>query len=279
MATRKRPPGPRPRPPSLPPQQAIRLLQERIQKAKDLLASRPLRDSALMAWANTTRDVLERSFGSDSPNVGAVLYAHGDVSQQVDMSDEEYEQSQASELEAKVRMLESCIEQLEIELKSVKGLPTMPPTTEEAQASRKVFVVHGHDHGTKETVARLLSRLELDSVILHEHPSRGKTLIEKFEEYADVGFAVVILTADDIGRAKGEQEDRARARQNVILELGFFLGKLGRKKVCALHERGVELPSDLAGIVYIPLEGEGWKLQLVQEFRAAGFSVDANRIL
>ena len=145
-------------------------------------------------------------------------------------------------------------------------------------AGRRVFVVHGHDGGRKDAVARLLEKLGLVPVILHEQPNQGRTLIEKFEHYADVGFAVVILTADDVGRAKIEKDDRPRARQNVILELGFFLGKLGRDKVCPLLEPGVEEPSDLRGIVYTRLEGDDWKIRLVKELQAAGYKVSADQI-
>jgi predicted nucleotide-binding protein len=138
--------------------------------------------------------------------------------------------------------------------------------------------VHGPDHGIKETVARFLGKLDLDPIILHEQADQGKTIIEKFEAHsADVQCAVVILTADDVANAKATPEQREmRARQNVILELGFFVGKLGRQRTFALVEKGVALPSDISGLVYIPLDDGEWRLRLVKELKAAGLKVDAN---
>jgi predicted nucleotide-binding protein len=144
---------------------------------------------------------------------------------------------------------------------------------------RRIFVVHGHDHGHKETVARFLGRLDLEPVILHEQADKGRTVIEKFEtSAADVQCAVVILTADDIASSKANPDQKEfRARQNVILELGFFVGKLGRERTFALVEKGVALPSDIHGVVYIPLDDGEWRLRLVKELKAAGLRVDANR--
>ena len=150
-----------------------------------------------------------------------------------------------------------------------------PPST------KKIFVVHGHDESARESVARFLEKMKLDPVILHEQPNEGRTIIEKFEQHADVGFAVVLLTPDDMGGSAGDGNNlKLRARQNVILELGFFLGKLGRARVCALVKGNVETPSDYDGVVYTPLDGTGgWKHKLIQELKAAGFGVDANLAL
>jgi predicted nucleotide-binding protein len=131
-----------------------------------------------------------------------------------------------------------------------------------------VFVVHGHDNEAKESTARLLQRLGLEPIILHEQPSGGRTIIEKFEVYSNsVVFAVVLLTPDDLGAAASSSSDlNKRARQNVILELGYFMGRLGRTRVCALHRGGIELPSDYQGVIYIEMDAAGaWKRQLAQE--------------
>jgi len=143
---------------------------------------------------------------------------------------------------------------------------------------RVIFVVHGHDDARKEEVARLLDRLGLRPVILHEQANRGQTLIEKFEQHATAAhFAIVLLTPDDVGSQRGG-EQRPRARQNVVFELGFFYGTLGRDRVCVLYEESVELPTDIEGIAYVPLRGE-WKLMLGRELRAASIDIDLNRIL
>jgi predicted nucleotide-binding protein len=99
---------------------------------------------------------------------------------------------------------------------------------------------------------------------------------------SDVGFAVVLLTGDDRGGSATAKDDQLelRARQNVILELGFFLGRLGRSRVCALHRDGVEIPSDYSGVLYVKLDQQGdWRLQLAKELKAAGFPVDMNMAL
>ena len=148
--------------------------------------------------------------------------------------------------------------------------------------SRKVFVVHGHDNEVKETVARFLDRLGLEPIILHEQPSSGRTVIEKFEIYSgDIAFAVVLLTPDDIGSAANKPSDlKARARQNVIMELGYFMGRLGRFRVCALHKGSVELPSDYQGVLYIELDPAGaWKAKLAQEFVQAKLPIELSGLL
>jgi len=147
-------------------------------------------------------------------------------------------------------------------------------------ASRKVFIVHGHDDAPREKVARFLTQLELEPVILHEQVSRNQTIIEKFEANSrEVGFAVVLLTPDDVGCERGGVS-RPRARQNVVLELGYFVGRLGRERVCALMRGDVEVPSDLHGVVYVQFdEANGWKQTLGRELTAAGFSVDWNKVM
>lgn len=148
------------------------------------------------------------------------------------------------------------------------------------RASRRVFVVHGHDDAARESIARFLERLELVPVVLKDKPNVGRTIIEKFEEESDVGFAVVLLTPDDVGAGvKAPRKLRPRARQNVIFELGYFAGALGRRHVVALVKDDVEIPSDYQGVVFIPLDGnDGWRLKVAQELRASGLSIDLNKV-
>jgi len=171
--------------------------------------------------------------------------------------------------------------------------PPTPPEPEPAMepegiffdpTSRRVFVVHGHDEAAMLAVARLLEKLDLEPIILHEQPSKGRTVIEKFVDHAETAaFAVALLTPDDEGRVKAKApKSRAlsdRARQNVIFEAGYFIGRLGRQNVVLLYKPGVELPSDVQGVIYIEMDTAGaWRLELLAEIEAAGISVDANRL-
>jgi len=146
--------------------------------------------------------------------------------------------------------------------------------------SRKIFVVHGHDSQTKESVARFLERIGLEPIILHEQPSSGLTVPEKLEAFSSVGFAVILLTPDDIGGLASEPDKlNPRARQNVILELGYFLGKLSRSRVCALY-KNVEIPSDYQGVLYVEYDTSGgWRTKLAQELVEAGFSINLEALL
>jgi predicted nucleotide-binding protein len=146
--------------------------------------------------------------------------------------------------------------------------------------NNKVFVVHGHDIGAREGVARFLESIDLEPIILLEQPNSGQTIIEKFEAHAaTASFAVILLTPDDLGGVAGSGPAE-RARQNVIYELGYFTGKLGRGRACLLRKGSVDMPSDLAGVIYTDLDAaDGWKLKLVKELKAAGFNIDANKAM
>jgi len=142
--------------------------------------------------------------------------------------------------------------------------------------SRKIFLVHGHAEEPKHTVATFLRSLGLEVVILHEQANQGQTIIEKFEKHSDVRYAVVLLTPDDAGASvQHPEKTRRRARQNVILELGYFLAKLGRKNVCCLYVEGVESPSDYDGVLYVSYDqGGAWRSKLTKELSAAGIELD-----
>jgi predicted nucleotide-binding protein len=178
----------------------------------------------------------------------------------------------------KIHRLESILDRVEL-IPLASAMRDKATDVTAKSPTNKVFVVHGHDDAARESVARFLERLGLEAVILHEQATAGRTIIEKLEHYADVDFATVLLTPDDIGGIKASAPDelQPRARQNVILELGFFVGRLGRNKVCALYQGPLELPTDYLGVCYVSLDdGGGWRLKLAKELREAGFSVDLN---
>lgn len=141
----------------------------------------------------------------------------------------------------------------------------------------KVFVVHGHDGELKQSVARIIEKQGIEAIILSEQANKGRTIIEKFEDYSDVSGAICLFTADDYGRAKKDTEDNTRARQNVVLEAGYFMGKLGRDRVVLLADKDIEMPSDLSGVVYT--DTMSWQFDLLKELNAMGYKVDLNKLL
>lgn len=182
-------------------------------------------------------------------------------------------------IKKRINTLESFIERLDmIPTEITEAQPLINPATKEL--TDEIFIVHGHNDLVKQTTARTLTQLGLKPIILHEQADGGKTIIEKFEKNSSaVGFAIILLTNDDKGKAKTEADYKARARQNVIFEMGYFIGKLGRDRVFLLLEQGVEKPGDLDGIVYTPIDThDGWKLRLVKELKAAGYSVSADSL-
>jgi predicted nucleotide-binding protein len=180
-------------------------------------------------------------------------------------------------------LLLEAIKALEEEMADVDHLgangPIHEPEALSVLAIPKVFIVHGHDESVRETVARFLGQIGVEPVILHEQPNKGRTIITKFsEEAAGVAFAIVLISPDDMGGKKGA-DARPRARQNVVFELGFFIGALGPHRVAALVKGDVEKPSDFDGVVYISLDRGHWKIDLAKELKAAGFEIDLNKVI
>jgi predicted nucleotide-binding protein len=142
------------------------------------------------------------------------------------------------------------------------------------RSPNRVFVVHGQNDAARTAVVSFLESIGLVGIVLHEQPNMGRHLLTKFIQEADlVTFAVVLMTDDDEGRRKGETF-APRARQNVILELGYFLAHLGQAKVCALITPGLETPSDFDGIVYIRMgDDQRWQQELQRELVAARMPV------
>ncbi len=123
--------------------------------------------------------------------------------------------------------------------------------------TNKIFVVHGHDDAAKAELEIILREMGLEPIVLHRQADEGQTIIEKFEAHADVGYAFILLTPDEIayvvgedGKPDDERHKEYRARPNVIWEFGYFVGRLTRKRTCCLYRGGVTLPSDLNGLIY-----------------------------
>ncbi len=148
---------------------------------------------------------------------------------------------------------------------------------EKAKSFSKIFIVHGHDEALKQSVARLIEKQNIEAVILSEKANKGKTIIEKLEEHSDVGCAICLFTPDDTGKANKETDYKARARQNVVLEAGFFMGKLGREYVVYLASSELEMPSDLQGVVYTSTSN--WEFSLLKELKDMGYNIDFNKLM
>ena len=143
----------------------------------------------------------------------------------------------------------------------------------------QVFIVHGHDDLAKIETARFIEKLGFEPIILHEKASSGKTIIEKIESYSNVGFGIVLYTPCDIGAKKGDETNmNNRARQNVVFEHGYLIGKIGRQNVTALVKGEIETPNDISGVVYISMETD-WKISLAKELRDSGYNVDMNLVI
>lgn len=144
------------------------------------------------------------------------------------------------------------------------------------QTYEKVFVVHGHDGELKQSVARIVEKQGIEAIILSEQANQGNTIIEKCEQYSDVSGAICLFTADDLAKAKSGDTMQPRARQNVVFEAGYFMGKLGRRNVVILADSGIEMPSDLSGVVYT--NTVNWQVDLLKELKAMGYTVDFNKL-
>lgn len=216
-------------------------------------------------WQLTSNEILISSFGESHRYVSSFERTRTNKDSGFD-----YKREFISEVNEGLSVLESISETLNLGLDD-----DVPEITK--QTSNKVFIVHGRAEVVNQEVARTIEKLGLDAIIMREKPNSGKTIIEKFEEYAkDVNFAVILLTADD----KIEGEDTFRARQNVIFEMGYFMGALGRPNVMCMLQENVEKPGDIDGVVYTMIDKAGvWKYSLLKELKACGYDVDANIIL
>jgi predicted nucleotide-binding protein len=230
-------------------------------------------------------DALVRTFGAEAVEYARYRHAsdfnNGPHNYAFRVPIEAVQQSLARSRASNIALLEQAVETLNDRLAETAPEVVLDRATSATSLneSRKVFVVHGREDGPREAVARFLERIGFEAVILHEKANQGRTVIEKIEAHSDVGFAVVLLTPDDEGCLKGDAQ-QPRARQNVLLELGYFLGKLSRGRVCTLKVGEVEIPSDWVGVVDEPFDsGGGWKQTLARELQAAGYEIDWNKVM
>jgi len=182
---------------------------------------------------------------------------------------------------ALIGLLELIVDDIEMNAQSSVSNHSNELATSDQSNFDKVFIVHGHDDLAKTEVARFIENLGFEPIILHEQASGGKTIIEKIEKHTDVGFGIVLYTPCDEGGKLGQTDTlQPRARQNVLLEHGYLMGRIGRDKVCALVKGDVERPSDISGIVYVEMDArKAWHRDVAKELEAAGYIIDGKKLL
>jgi predicted nucleotide-binding protein len=297
----RRSPSPPPERPHLTVEQKRQCIERLHQRIRDLEAFDPqkvqkrYRVPEVMALEAAIDGALATAFGHGTveyrrysnaatldhgPHIAAIGLGFGGATNRDAVDAHEARQYFAEGKEQSIVLLRQAIRALEEEIADDDGLqraPFTPPSP--APPKNKVFLVHGHE-AALQAVARFLEQLELQAIILREQPDAGRTIIEKFEDCArEVGFAVVLLTPDDLAGPADGPPVGAQARQNVIFELGYFAGKLGRGRTCLLRKGEVDIPSDLFGVIYSEMDAaDGWKLKLVRELKAAKLDFDANKV-
>ena len=226
-------------------------------------------DPEFRAWRAKAERFLIEKFGKDSYERNLLTKTSFSVFSLSKVSRSENVQACKEGLEQSKAIFFTYLEELKEDV-------ITEPAIAKTLSFDKVFIVHGHDGELKQSVARIIEKQGIEAIILSEQANKGRTIIEKFEDYSDVGGAICLFTADDYGRAKKDITDSTRARQNVVLETGYFMGKLGRDHVVLLADKAIEMPSDLSGVVYT--DTSKWEIDLLKELKAMGYTVDFNKL-
>ena len=229
----------------------------------------------LQVWNNMCREIFIRSFEHPN-NTDLAGFDHNTPSYIISDIVEEYKSS----IRDKIAYIKGFIQRMNIIPCKVESQAVSPKETIKKDTN-KVFIVHGHDSNTRNEAELLVKQLGFEPVVLFKQPNMGDTIIEKLlRESSEAAFAIVLYTKCDEGKAVEEVDLKPRARQNVVFEHGLMCGLLGRKRVVALVEEGVEIPGDLSGIVYITLDSaKRWQFDVAREMKASGMPVDLNRLM
>ncbi len=235
------------------------------------------------AWNDYNAELLKQLFTTDAMNHEYSLRGIEVIGTEAPFVQEEINNLQ-KQLKEKIKRLSSIKGRLPLLLEPAMNSTSVAadttgagaPTPSVSNKGKRVFVVYGHDRAARDAVTNLIRKVELDPIVIAEEPTGGRTIIEAVEHYGKADFAVVLFTPDDKGGTNGASPDnlRPRARQNVVLEYGYFVAALGRPNVCALCKEDVELPSDINGLLYIVMDpSDAWLVKLAREMRSAGLPV------
>ena len=230
--------------------------------------------SEWLEWKTRVKNYIEKSMAENSPAVNMVSEALA-IPTSGNQPDK-FERAKATLLKALGNTAEALEKDVYGELKKEESESLSPAL------SNKVFIVHGHDAELKNDVERFIHEIGLEPVVLHRQTDNGATIIEKFEKNSDVGYVFVLLSPDEIAYTidqinipESSKIKEYRARPNVIFEFGYFVGKLGREKVCCLYKGKTAIPSDLTGLVYKKIEGsiDSQAYSIIKELKSAGYRI------
>ncbi len=235
------------------------------------------------AWQVKAENILTKCYGRESRELYRFRniifyprYAYATQSDEVNLCAEGLKEAKAY-FEVYLEEIEDdCAENVSSDVSGISDEAKFVEEKVNSTRKKKVFIVHGHNDALKQEVARIIEKQGLEAIILSEQANRGKTIIEKFEEHSDVGAAICLFTGDDYGKAKDATSENLRARQNVVFEAGFFMGKLRRENVILIADSNIEVPSDLQGVVYT--SKTMWQTDVLRELKAIGYKVDFNKL-
>lgn len=235
------------------------------------------RSPEFIAWKNKATRFLINKFGEKSYEFKEFQKYYFTLTISFfNTSNNDYVQKCRDDLLSVKAVFKTYLEELEDEIPETNNTSSSEITQKIQNAYSKIFIVHGHDGELKEGLARMVEKQDLDAIILNEQVNRGKTIIEKIEKYSDVKAAICLFTADDLGKADDETDYNKRARQNVVFEAGYFIGKLGRENVVIVADEDLEIPSDLSGVVYT--SSKNWETDVFRELKDIGYSIDFNKL-
>lgn len=230
-------------------------------------------------WRRKFSQFLDEVLPGESSTLNAKLTHYGFMSRRGESDAQRFWREDGENMVSYIDSLILDIQNDEYDLQVYESQPSIEVAPDN-KPKNKVFIVHGHNGEAKERTARFIEKLGFEAIILHEQASKGMTIIEKIEKYSnEVGFGIVLYTPDDMGNVKSDAESgelKYRARQNVVFEHGFLIGKLGRKNVAPLVEGVIELPNDISGVVYI--SDSDWQADIAKEMKSAGYDIDFNKL-